>query len=56
MIWISCKFIELFQDRKSNLFLDFFFDLGNPASNLEAQEKNLGNPASNLEVQEILLL
>ena len=35
MIWISCKNIELSQDRKSNLFPDFFLDLGNPVSNLE---------------------
>lgn len=41
VIWISCKFIELFQERKSNLFPDFFFDLGNPVSNLEVQEINL---------------
>jgi hypothetical protein len=49
VIWISCKFIELFQNRKSNLFPDFSIDLGNPDSNIEVQEKNLCNPASNLE-------
>ena len=68
LIWISCKNIELFQNRKSNLFPDFFLDLGNPANNLEAQEMNLGNstsnpideadynPAGNLEVQEMKLV
>jgi len=47
VIWISLKNIEFSQNRKSNLFLDFFLDLGNPASNLEAQKMNMGNPASN---------
>ena len=56
MIWISCKFIELFQIKGSNLFPDFFIDLGNPASDLEVQKINLGNPASDLEVQKINLV
>ena len=43
MIWISCKNIELFQNRKSNLFPDFFLDLGNQASNLEVQKMKLGS-------------
>jgi hypothetical protein len=43
LIWISCKNIELFQTKKSNLFPDFSLDLGNPASNLEGQEMNLDN-------------
>jgi hypothetical protein len=47
VIWISLKNIEFSQNRKSNLFLDFFLDLGNPASNLEAQKMNMGNPVSN---------
>jgi hypothetical protein len=45
--WISCKFIEIFQNRKSNLFPDFFFDLGNPVSNFISEADY--NLASNLE-------
>ncbi|WP_155895213.1 hypothetical protein [Lachnospira multipara] len=30
-------------------------NLGNQASNLEAQEMNMGNPASNIEVQKMNL-
>ena len=40
---------------KTNLFPDFFLDLGNPASDLEGQKMHLGNPASDLEGQKINL-
>jgi len=54
VIWISLKNIEFSQNRKSNLFLDFFLDLGKPASNPIGETDY--KPASNLEGQEMHLV